>query len=74
MAWDRSHLNQDRDVTGRCERGIPKLYDSGNFFTARGTYFLEKCLFTLELVMECEILGLVFEMPHHSVGLMCIVC
>jgi hypothetical protein len=27
MAWGWSHLNQDRDVTGRCEHGIPELYD-----------------------------------------------
>jgi hypothetical protein len=37
MAWGWSHLNQDRDVTGRREHGITKLYGSGNFFTVRGT-------------------------------------
>ena len=58
MGW--SHLNQDRDVTGHCEHSMPELYDSGNFFTVRGTYvFSKRVSFSVELVLEHETFGLV---------------
>lgn len=62
MGW--SHLNQDRDVTRRCEHGVSELYDSGNFFTVRGTViFSKRASFSLELVLEQETFGLVMKCP-----------
>jgi len=61
VGW--SDLNEDRDVTRRCEH---ELCDSSNFFTVRGTVIFSNRVSSLELVLEHETFGLVLKCPYQS--------